>query len=83
MRIRRCVPVLAAALTLATASPAYALVPVGAGGGPRTATARHHSSDPSDATIAVIAAGGVTLAGAGLATRRSRQRRTRRSVTAA
>ena len=86
MRPRRYAPMLAAALALASASPAAAVVPVGLGS-PReqpALKAPHHSGDSTESTIAIIAAaGGLTVAGAGLAARRSRQRRAHRTPTTA
>jgi hypothetical protein len=76
MRPRHYAPMLAAALTLASATPAYAFEPVSNGtpGGQPTAT-QHQPNTPADWTIALAAAGGLTITGTGLATRRSRQRR--------
>lgn len=50
MRLCRHVPMLAAALTLATASPAYAFEPVSSGSptGQPTTTTQQHSNDSAD-----------------------------------
>jgi hypothetical protein len=56
---------LAAALTLATTSPAYAFEFVSGGNGSRQATiaARHHSKDPAGRTV--TGTGGFAYAGSG------------------
>ena len=75
MRLHRGVPMLAAVLTLAgTSAPAAnAFVGVSAGGpsGQPTRVTQHPSGDNADWAIAIAAAGGLTLAGAGFAARRS------------
>jgi hypothetical protein len=77
MRLHRGVPMLAAALTLATASPAFAseFVSDGNGSGQPTAASQHHSSDSAQWALDVGAAGGLAAIATGLAVTRSRARK--------
>jgi hypothetical protein len=80
MRLHRGVPMLAAVVTLAgvSAPAAYGLDDISPGGGGSQAAtpAVDHSAGPSDWLIGLGAAGGITLAGAGLASSRRTRRRT-------
>jgi len=80
MRLYRGVPLLAAVVTLAGVSTPAAygfdsVSPAGGGGQP-TAPVVDHSAGPSDWLIGLGAAGGITLAGAGVASSRRARRRT-------
>ncbi len=82
MRLHRGVPVLAAVIALASTAPAaQAFEPDAGGGGGQSSPVliQHHtSSSPDWLLVGVAAAGGLTVAGAGLGANR---RRTPRSAT--
>lgn len=69
MRPRAYTPMLAAALILATTSPAYATEFISNGGGNgndrATIAGEHHSTDPAGWTRGIVGAGGFTYAGGG------------------
>jgi len=84
MRIRHSVPMLAAAATLlASATPAYAFENESPGGGslPATPVAVGHSTGSSDLALE-LAAGGVVIAGGGLAAMQLRRRSDRAAHSA-